>query len=146
MSDKRIVQKVVVAAVIIKDNKILVVQRNKNEAIFPNMWELPSGRKEFLESTTSSLVRETKEETGLDVEIIVPLFVFDYQVEKDGEVRDSTQINFLVKLLDQNQEVKLSLEHQDFAWVRVEEIDDYNFTAATKKVISRGFDLISKFL
>jgi len=107
-NNKKIVQKIVLAGVIInKNNEILILQRNKNEDIFPNMWELPSGKREFLESSESCLIREVKEETGLSVKIIMPFSVFDYQIEKPKEIRDTTQINFLVRVVNKKK-VKLS--------------------------------------
>ncbi len=144
MNNKKIVQKIVSGGVVVnKNKKILILQRNKKEDIFPNMWELPSGKKELLEETENCLLREIKEETGLDVEIIIPFSVFDYQIEKSGEIRDTTQINFLVKVINKGV-VKLSPEHQNFAWISKDEIEQYQLSEATKRVISKAFELIQK--
>ena len=126
MENKRIIQRVVVGGVIFnKEGKILILQRSKYENVFPEMWELPSGKREFFEDSQSSLIREIKEETGLSkIKIIIPFYVFEYKVEKQEEIRDTTQINFLVKLLE-DEEVKLSKEHQDFAWISKDEIEKY---------------------
>ncbi|MHA1344636.1 MAG: NUDIX domain-containing protein [Promethearchaeota archaeon] len=141
MNYKPIIQKVVLAAVIIKNNKILILQRNKDEDIFPNMWELPSGKKEPLETSESSLLREVKEETGLDIKIIMPFSVFDYQIEKPDEIRDSTQINFIARPND-NSEVKISSEHQNFSWITENEINNYNLTDSVKKTLQIAFNFI----
>ncbi len=143
MKQKPIVQKVVLAAVIVKGNKVLILQRSKNEDVFPNMWELPSGKKEPLEECKNSLRREVKEETGLEIKIIMPFFVFNYQIEKSDEIRDSTQINFLAKIKG-NQKIKLSPEHQNFAWVSKKELHKYNLSKETKQVIKKAFELIEK--
>jgi len=141
-NNKKITQKIVLGGVVVnKDNKILILQRSKDEEIFPNMWELPSGKKELLENSESCLLREIREETGLDVKIIMPFSVFDYQIEKLEEIRDTTQINFLVKAINDNK-VKLSSEHQNFAWVSKDEIDQYQLSEETKKVILKAFELI----
>lgn len=144
MKQKIIIQKVVLAAVILKKNKVLILQRSKEEDVFPNMWELPSGKKEPLEECKDSLLREVKEETGLDIRIIMPFFVFDYQIEKLNEIHDSTQINFLASIKGKNEKIKLSLEHQNFAWVSKEELHKYNLSKATKQVIKKAFELIQK--
>ena len=80
--NKKNVQKIVLGGVVIKKGKILILQRHKDEDVYPNMWELPSGKREPLEPSEDSLIREIKEEAGLDVKIIMPFFVFDYQIEK----------------------------------------------------------------
>jgi len=142
--NKKIIQKIVLGGVIVnQDNKILILQRNKDEEVFPNTWELPSGKRELLENSERCLLREIKEETGLDVKIIMPFSVFDYQIEKPEEIRDTTQINFLVKLIKGNK-VKLSPEHQNFAWISKDEINQYQLSKATKKVILKAFELIKK--
>ena len=144
MKNKKIVQKIVVAGVIVnKGGRVLILQRNKNEDIFPNMWELPSGKREFLEDSESCLIREIKEETGLNVKIIMPFSIFDYQIKKPKEIRDTTQINFLVRVVNQKK-VKLSPEHQNFALISKNDIEKYQLSKATKKVILKAFELIKK--
>ena len=70
MADKSIVQKVVLAAIVFnKEEKVLVLQRNTDEEVFPNMWELPSGKREPLEDSLQSLKREVLEETNIDIQV-----------------------------------------------------------------------------
>jgi len=145
MINMPIVQKIVLAGVVFnQQGKALILQRNENEDIYPGMWELPSGKREFFESSHDTLIREIKEETGLDVEIIQPCSVFEYKIEKPNEVRDSTQINFIVT--SNTSEVKLSEEHQNYAWVSKDDIDKYEMSDETKKVIRAAFNLSSKVL
>jgi len=140
MNDKKIIQKIVLGGVVINNGKVLLLQRNKDEDVYPNMWELPSGKKEALEPSEESLTREIKEESGLEVDIIIPLSVFDYQIEKTDEIRDSTQINFIVKPKN-NLDVKISREHQNFVWVSESEIDNYNLTESVKSALKKVFFL-----
>ena len=93
--NKKIIQKIVLGGVIVnQDNKILILQRNKSKKKFPNMLELPSGKRELLENSKCRLLRKIKEETDLDIKIIIPFFFFDDQIEKPEEIRDTTQIIF----------------------------------------------------
>ena len=140
MNNKKIVQKIVLGGVVIDNDKVLLLQRNRDEDVYPNMWELPSGKREPLEPSEGALVREIKEESGLEVDIIIPLSVFDYQIEKTDEIRDSTQINFIVKSKN-NFNVKISPEHQNFAWVHEEEINNYNVTESVKDLLKKVFFL-----
>jgi len=141
---KKIVQKIVLGGVVIKEGKILILQRHKDEDIYPNMWELPSGKREPLEPSEDSLIREVREETGLDVKILMPFSVFDYQIEKPDEIRDSTQVNFLVIPVN-GKGVKLSGEHQAFAWIAENEIDTYGLDDTVKNVIRTAFKVATKF-
>lgn len=137
--DKNVIQKVVLGGVIVNDNKILIVQRDKNEKIYPGLWELPSGKKEDLETAQDALIREIKEEVGLNIIPIMPFNVFNYQIEKTDIIKDSTQINYLVQLVDNNIVVKLSEEHQDYKWISETDIDLYEISDSTKNVIKEAF-------
>ena len=144
MTDKKIVQKIILGGVIVKDNKVLVIQRSADEEAYPNLWEIPSGKKEPFEKSEDAVVREVKEETGLDVEVVMPISVFEFKVEKPDEIRDATQINFLVKLKG-DQEVKISNEHQDFAWITKEEVKNYfSMSDEVRSVILRAFEILRK--
>jgi len=145
MTNKVIIQKIVLAGVVFNtNNKVLILQRHSNENIYPNMWELPSGKREPLEHSQDSLLREIKEETGLDVNIIQPSSIFDYQIDKPTEIRDSTQINFIVT--SNSLKVKLSNEHQNFVWISKNEIDDYEMSKETRLVIRNAFELYPKIM
>lgn len=142
-NEKKIIQKVVTGGAIINNNKILILQRAKDEDAFPNIWELPGGKKEPFEFVYDSVVREVREETGLIVKVLNLLSAFNYKVEKEEELRDMTQIDFLIEPVDKI-EVKISDEHQDFKWVGEEELDNYEITEETKSVIRKAFKNLKK--
>ena len=135
---KKVVQKICAAGVILHGGKVLIIQRSSDDEAFPGLWELPSGKQESLETTIDAVKREVKEETGLNVEVDRIVGSFKFKVEKEDEIRDVTQISFLVKPVD-SVEVKLSSEHQNFAWITKDEIDNYNLSEETKGVIRKAF-------
>lgn len=53
-----------VSAVILKDNKILLIHRKKNGEEY---WVFPGGGVEGIETLEEGIIREVKEETNLDV-------------------------------------------------------------------------------
>ncbi len=58
-----------VAGIAINDNKLLV-----HRSIIDDFWSLPGGRCEFFEISNDALIREMKEEIGVEVKIIRPLY------------------------------------------------------------------------
>lgn len=66
-----------VAIIEFSDNKILLVKRKT--MVFKGYWALPSGRVDLGETVEQTVLREIKEETGLEVKI----------VEKIGEYHES---------------------------------------------------------
>ncbi|MCD2197681.1 NUDIX domain-containing protein [Actinomycetospora endophytica] len=81
----------VVAVVLDDDGRVLMIERTDN-----GKWALPGGAQELGESVRDAAVRETREETGIDVEVsgVVgiysdPKHVIAYD---DGEVRQEFSI------------------------------------------------------
>ncbi|MBW3593982.1 MAG: NUDIX hydrolase [Actinobacteria bacterium] len=54
-------------AVVIDDGRLLMIRRGKEPG--RGLWSIPGGRVENGEYLSQALVREVKEETGLDVEV-----------------------------------------------------------------------------
>ncbi|MGC8812525.1 MAG: NUDIX hydrolase [Candidatus Aenigmatarchaeota archaeon] len=59
---------VVVSCLLEKDGKILLVKRKKSKKAFPSFWGVPTGKVKAGETLEEALIREVKEETGLEVE------------------------------------------------------------------------------
>ncbi|MFE2105141.1 NUDIX domain-containing protein [Kitasatospora sp. NPDC059463] len=110
------------ASVVVVDDagRVLLQRRTDN-----GMWALPGGRMDIGESLAGCGVRETREETGIDIEItgIVgtytdPRHVFAYD---DGEVRQEFSICLLGRPL--GGELRVSDESHEVAWFSPAETD-----------------------
>jgi 8-oxo-dGTP diphosphatase len=73
-----------VGAVILLDGRVVLVRRARPP--MEGQWTLPGGTVELGETLEAALVREMREETGLDVEVGPLLEVFD-RIERDVEDR-----------------------------------------------------------
>lgn len=67
----------VACAIIEQGGKILVAQRSERMSL-PLKWEFPGGKLDVGEKAADCLIREIREELGLDVKPIVPLPVSSY--------------------------------------------------------------------
>src|SRR3989338_2196561 len=56
--------RVTACAILEKDNKLLLIKRNTEP--FKGYWSLPGGHIDFGESAETAVIREVKEETGLE--------------------------------------------------------------------------------
>lgn len=80
------VPRVAVGAIVIKDEKILLVKRNK--APQKDLWAIPGGSVELGETLQEAAEREIQEETGLTVMAKEPVHTFDLIERNDrGAVR-----------------------------------------------------------
>ncbi|MBI5621248.1 NUDIX domain-containing protein [Candidatus Falkowbacteria bacterium] len=125
----------VAGAVVYRDGRVLLLQRSSTEASYPNLWELPSGGLKSRESLEAALAREVAEETGLSVKPVKMIGSFEYTLA-DGSVREQT--NWLVTVVGAA-EVKLSAEHQQFAWININEIEKYHLSPEVEKIVEAAF-------
>lgn len=110
----------VVAVVQDLNGRVLMIHKTDNDK-----WALPGGGHEIGESITNTVVRETKEETGYDVEVETltgtytsPGHVMAYD---DGEVRQQFSLAFRCRLT--GGEARTSNESKAVRWLTLEEIE-----------------------
>lgn len=105
---------ITVKGIVVLDNKILLLKRVKPSTDGLGFWELPGGGLEYGETPNQALIRELKEETGLDIVIIKPAYTFT----KIREDYQTVGIGFLC--IPKNDHVRLSDEHTDYCFVTIE--------------------------
>ncbi len=74
-----------VGAIVVQNSRVLLVRRGTEP--LKGHWTLPGGMLEVGESLTTGVVREVREETGLDVEPIELIELLDRIHREDGRVR-----------------------------------------------------------
>lgn len=143
MSDDKL-HYVVVTGIIIKKGKYLIAKRSEEESAFSGLWTVPGGKLEksdyvFTSRDTAdhwynvlrkSLVREIREEVGLEVKNIDYLLSLSY-LRSDG--RPTLIVSLYCDY--KSGEVELSDELVDHEWVSVEELDDYEFVPGLQEEI-----------
>ena len=83
-------------------------------------WDLPGGHLEDGETILEGLIREVREESGLQVTSAKQLFVKNLELGKPPKDRP---VVFFIATVRGN--INLSNEHQDYAWVGLEDLDKY---------------------
>lgn len=118
-----------------KLGKYLVLEKSGLEDINPNTFDMPGGRIEFGEKLEEAVIREAKEETGLDIE---PRQVFNaWTFVKGDKDFQLTGVDFLC--FTEQEKVKLSEEHSGFEWRGAEEIiNDEKYPEWLRKTIERA--------
>lgn len=105
------------------EGKILLERRRDNAR-----WGLPSGVMEIGERIGETIVREVKEETGLDIRVdyIVGIYTNPHHVIafSDGEVRQQFSLCFACTLL--GGEIQVSSESFEVGFFSPEEIEQLN--------------------
>jgi 8-oxo-dGTP diphosphatase len=120
----------VVAAVIMRDGKILIGQR-KSTGRHPLKWEFPGGKVEPGEDSRAALTRELREELNVDAVI--------------GEELDSYEVNYGdgIRILlhfyrvTQFQGELRNLDFEQITWEQPERLPEYDFLDGDVTFVSR---------
>ena len=112
----------------------LFVQRAMNDS-FPGKWELPGGGLDFDETAHDGVRREVFEETGIDLQVLHPIFTHTSSSEHNGAERQLVWIIFYCKPIDEAQQVKLSHEHMDYRWVPIAKYKEFESPEFFEKIV-----------
>ena len=117
----------VVAALIWDNDKFMICQRPANKAR-ALLWEFVGGKVEHGETKEQALIRECQEE--LDITLSVGNIFMDVVHEYPDITVHLTLFNATI-----SDGVPQRLEHNDIKWIKVTEIDNYDFCPADKEIL-----------
>ena len=115
-----------------EDGCVLLIRRGKPP--LEGRWSIPGGTVELGEGLEDALVREMAEETGLEVEPLEVLTVFDRIEEEDGEV------TFHYVIVDYRCRriagaARAGSDAREVAWVAGDDLARYDLTDKAREVV-----------
>lgn len=123
--------KIAVSAFIVRDGKLLILKRRDDEKFLPGVWEVPGGGVDEGETIENAVVRETKEEAGMEV---IPQKLFGFFEYVDGFGQKTVNLNFSCQLSNQSQEPNVSFGEMEKAeWATIDDLDKFIFTSDTMR-------------
>jgi len=139
-----------VGAVIIKEGRIALIKRGNEPS--RGKWTIPGGLVELGESPDRAVVRETKEETGLEVDN--PSLM---DVVSNVDVNEKGRVKYHYVIIDYLVHVKAGMAEAssdavELRWVPFNEVEGYDLTASfrlffrqnRKKMEKSSFSLESR--
>jgi len=124
-----------------KDGRVLMIRRTDN-----NLYAIPGGGQEIGETISETVVREVKEETGIDVRVTGLIGVYTDPghviAYSDGEVRQEFSICF--RAMPIGGELRTSTESSEVHWIAREDLDKLNIHPSIRLRIDHGFESNSR--
>lgn len=122
MSD--LVLRVAAKALIRFEDKFLLLREGAPDGTQIGKYQIPGGTVEIGEPYMDALLREVKEETGLRVKPVTPIMVDGWFPTIEGVKHQIVAIFYLCEA--KTDRVELSHEHDDYIWIRPEEVGKYD--------------------
>jgi 8-oxo-dGTP diphosphatase len=124
----------VTCAIIEKDDKVLCAQRSELMKL-PLKWEFPGGKLETGETLENCLIREIKEELGIEISIKMKL-------PPNIHVYDSPKVICLYPFICTIQSGTISLkEHKQVAWLNLNDLKELNWAEADIPILNHYISL-----
>src|SRR5215469_6718060 len=119
----------VAAGLVFRNGKLLITQRHAG-AHLGGLWEFPGGKREPQESFEQCLVRELREELGIEVEVLKLIDSVTHEYPEK-----TVRLEFFSCRWLKNEPQALGCPA--FAWVSQQELGDYEFPAADARLLGR---------
>ena len=126
-----------VGALIIDEGRILLVERGREP--LKDYWSLPGGVVETGERLEYAVRREVREETGLEVEVLHLLEVFERIMEDAGGRAEYHYVLMDYVCRPVGGTLGAADDASAVRWFGPEEIDGLKITAGTPAVIAKAF-------
>lgn len=109
------------------DGRALQLRRSESHPHIPLTPDIPGGTIDDGEDAVAALIREVREEVGLDVST-AHIQLFSEMVQQDEHLTASIAL-YEITDVDDNQEIVLSYEHDSYEWVELEDLKESGFYA-----------------
>ncbi len=131
-----------VGVVIVNEGKIALIKRGNEPS--KGKWTIPGGIVELAESPESAVLREAKEETGLDSDNPILLdVVSNVDLDELGKVKyHYVIIDYLVHV--RSGIAKASSDAADLHWVPFQEVENYNLTSSFRLFFRNNREKLEK--
>jgi ADP-ribose pyrophosphatase YjhB (NUDIX family) len=125
---------VAVGAVVLRGDEILLIRRARGAAV--GKWAIPGGRVEFGEGLKDALVREVREETGLDVTVGRFLGWAERMGDEPGPYH-YVILDFAAEATDPAATPQAGDDADDVAWVPTNALETYPLVAGLAEFLRR---------
>jgi len=127
-----------VGGVVIYRGRALLIRRGSEP--LKGEWSIPGGLLELGEELAAGVQRELKEETGLEVEPLESILVFDRILRKGQRVKyHYVIVDYLCRR--KRGRLRPASDVVDARWVRREDLPQYHLTEMALSLILRAFEL-----
>ncbi len=121
-------------AFILDNDRVLLVRKSSDDPDQPGRWEVPGGRMEFGEDVDDHLIREVREEVGLEIRPGPPFYLWQWRLSRKGQNDEPLDIQIVAAArICEAQSCQISTVNRveedylgEVQWVHIDEIFQYD--------------------
>jgi ADP-ribose pyrophosphatase YjhB (NUDIX family) len=132
-----------IGAIVIESGRVLLVERGREP--LKGYWSLPGGVLEVGETLADGLRREMREETGLEIETLSVVEIFE-RIMRDASGAAEYHyvlIDYLCRVTGGT--LSAGDDVSEARWVERERLEEYRITEGTVPVIEKAFNVGQRF-
>lgn len=129
-------------ACILRRGRLLLIRRGADPG--KGKWSIPGGLVELGENVEDAMIREAKEEVGLDVKAVKLVDVFDsLTLDEQGHIQyHFVVVNFLVRVVGGR--LRTGDDVVESKWVPLNEVEKYDLTRSFRAFFKKHKETLRK--
>lgn len=108
------------ALIVNQENEVLLLKRGRKSRNNVGFWSQPGGRVDFGEKIEAAIIREVREETGIEITLLRYLCYTDEFLKKENQ--HWVAISFLAKISKGSPKIMEKGKHDDIRWFNLKKL------------------------
>lgn len=122
-------------AVVFDDDRLLLLQRSRDDSYNPGLWEFPGGKVDAGEELVEGLKREVFEETGLEIELSSTSTHVESELIQGGKYSGRLYVALFHSARRLSGELSISNEHEAYTWLDTNSALERTLTPESQRAI-----------
>jgi len=123
-----------IAIAVVEHEGQVLIGRRADEIDLGGLWEFPGGKIGADETPEQAAVRECREETGLEVEVVLLDSIVEHQYDRPDRAQLAVQLHFF---RCRPRTGKLAPLLAPFRWVDTRDLGHYEFPTANRAILNK---------
>ncbi len=125
--------------------KVLALHRQKDRALFPNLWECIGGQVKRGQTLEDAVLQHLREETGLSGTVLSPYITYSIRPDETNGVESVIPgVRFILRIYGYPEPNVDPRQHQNSLWLEEDELSKVEWIPGLEEQIRAGIEIYKK--